>query len=156
MVIEVTLAALRVCEYSNTVSFLILWRCLNVAGIIHIFLTVKNLYNVLWITRHHMQTGFFFPLETFSYFVKNLIWKREFPLWLSGLRTRLVSMKMQVWSLASLSRLRIWRCCKLQCRSQGWPRYFVAVAMVLMTATAPTWPLAWELPYAIHVTLKKK
>ena len=32
-------------------------------------------------------------------------------LWLSGLRTRLVSMKMWVQSLISLSGLRIWRCC---------------------------------------------
>ena len=34
----------------------------------------------------------------------------EFPLWLTGLRTRLVSMKMWVQSLALLSGLRIWHC----------------------------------------------
>ena len=33
----------------------------------------------------------------------------EFPLWLSGLRIWLVSMRMWVWSLPSLSGLRIWR-----------------------------------------------
>ena len=33
---------------------------------------------------------------------------RQFPLWLSGLRTQLVSMRMRVRSLASLSGLRIW------------------------------------------------
>ena len=41
----------------------------------------------------------------------------EFPLWLSGLRTRLVSMKMQDRSLASLSGLRIQRCRHLRQRS---------------------------------------
>ena len=35
----------------------------------------------------------------------------EFPLWLSGLRTGLVSMRMRVRSLASLSGLRI-QCCR--------------------------------------------
>ena len=37
----------------------------------------------------------------------------EFPLWL-------VYMRMQVPSLASLSRLRIQRCCELWCRVQMW------------------------------------
>ena len=36
---------------------------------------------------------------------------KEFPLWLSRLRTWLVSIRTQVWSLASFSRLRIWCCC---------------------------------------------
>ena len=43
---------------------------------------------------------------------------------------QLVSMRMQVQSLASLSRLRIWRCLELQCRSQMWLGSSVAVAMV--------------------------
>ena len=33
-----------------------------------------------------------------------------------GSKTQLVSMRMRVQSLALLSRLRIWCCCKLQCR----------------------------------------
>ena len=37
----------------------------------------------------------------------------EFPVWLNRLRTRLVSIRIQVWSLASLSGLRIWCCHKL-------------------------------------------
>ena len=37
---------------------------------------------------------------------------------LRGLRTQLVSMRMQVWSLASLSGLRIRHCCELWSRSQ--------------------------------------
>ena len=35
----------------------------------------------------------------------------EFPLWLSGLRTRPASMRTQVPSLASLRGLRFWHCC---------------------------------------------
>ena len=42
----------------------------------------------------------------------------------------LVSMRMQVQSLASLSGLRIWCCCELWCRSQMWLRSGVAVAVV--------------------------
>ena len=44
--------------------------------------------------------------------------KEEFRLWLSGLWTPLVSMRMCVQSLASLSGLRIQHCSKLQHRSQ--------------------------------------
>ena len=54
----------------------------------------------------------------------------EFPLWLSRLRIQLVSMRMWVRSLALLSELRIWCCCKLQCRSQGWLVSHVAVSVV--------------------------
>ena len=42
----------------------------------------------------------------------------EFLLWLSGLRTQLVSLRMPVGSLASLSGLRIQHCYKLQCGLQ--------------------------------------
>ena len=45
---------------------------------------------------------------------------RELPLWLSGLRTQLVSMRIRVQSLASLSRLTIWRCYKLQYSLKMW------------------------------------
>ena len=43
---------------------------------------------------------------------------REFPLWLSGLRTWLVPVRMWVWSLAFLSGLRSWRCRELWYRLQ--------------------------------------
>ena len=54
----------------------------------------------------------------------------ELPLWLSGLRTQLVAMRMQVQSLASLSGLRVWHCHKLQRRSQMLLRSSIAVAVV--------------------------
>ena len=41
---------------------------------------------------------------------------QEFPQWLSRLRTQLVSMRMQVQSLAPLSGLRIRHCCGTGCR----------------------------------------
>ena len=53
----------------------------------------------------------------------------EFLLWHSGLRTWLVSMRMQVRSLASLRRLRVQCCCELWCRSMTLLRSGVAVAV---------------------------
>ena len=53
----------------------------------------------------------------------------EFPLWLSGLRTQLVSMRTQAQSLASVSGLRIWHSCELRCRLQMQLRSCVAVAL---------------------------
>ena len=50
---------------------------------------------------------FFCEVRTFK------IYSLEFPSWLSSKQTQLVSMKMQVWSMASLSGLRIWHCCEL-------------------------------------------
>ena len=49
-------------------------------------------------------------------------------------------MRMQVWSLALLSGLRILHCCELWCR---------------LAAAALIWPLAWELPYATGAALKR-
>ena len=85
----------------------------------------------------------------------NMTWEREFPLWLSGLWTWLVSMRMQVWSLASLS-LRMW-CC-LSC-GVGHTCGSDTVLLWLwrgLAAAAPTWPVAWELPYAAGAALKKQ
>ena len=55
------------------------------------------------------------------------IW--EFLLWLSGLRTQLVSIRMQVQSLASLSGLRIWHYHELWCGLQMQLRSGVAAAI---------------------------
>ena len=66
-------------------------------------------------------------------------------LWLSRLRTQLVSMRMWVGSLALLSGLRTEHCPELWCRSQ------MSLGMVLLwllyrlAATAPIRPLAWKL-----------
>ena len=62
------------------------------------------------------------------------VWKnsqeitREFPSWLSGLRTQLISMRMKVQSPVLLSGLRIWHCHKMQHRLQIWLRSGIAVA----------------------------
>ena len=44
--------------------------------------------------------------------------------------TQLIPMRMQVWSLASLSRLRIQHCLELWCKSQRWLGCRVSVAVV--------------------------
>ena len=54
----------------------------------------------------------------------------EFLLWLSRLRTRLVSMRLPVQPPASLSVLGIWCCRELSCRSQRQLGSGVAVAVV--------------------------
>ena len=52
------------------------------------------------------------------------------PLMAQQKRIWLASMRTRVWSLALLSGLRIGLYHKLQCRSQTWLRFWVAVAMV--------------------------
>ena len=56
--------------------------------------------------------------------------KQKLPLWLNWLRTQLVSMRMWVRSLASLSGLRIQLRHKLWGRSKTWLGSDVAVAVV--------------------------
>ena len=51
------------------------------------------------------------------------------PLWLSGLRMQLVSTRIRVHILASLSGLRIRCCCELWCRLKTWLRSCSAVAV---------------------------
>ena len=55
--------------------------------------------------------------------------------------TWLGTMRLWVWSLPSLSGLRIRHCCGLWCRP---------------AAIAPIWPLAWEPPCAAGAALKSK
>ena len=55
--------------------------------------------------------------------------KEEFPTWLSSYRTWLGSMTMWVQSLASISRLGIWHCRELWCRSKTWLGSCIAVAV---------------------------
>ena len=68
----------------------------------------------------------------------------------------MVSLRMQVRSLALLSGLRIWCCHKLQRRLQKQLGSCVAAAVAYVAAAAPTQPLAWELPYAADVAIKEK
>ena len=82
-----------------------------------------------------------------TYGLKGMNINLEFPLWLSGLRTRLVRMTMWVQFLALLSGLRIRRCHELQCRLLWlWRR---------LAAIAPIQPLPWEPSYASGAVLKK-
>ena len=62
--------------------------------------------------------------------------------------------ELQVRSLASLSGFQ--HCHELWCRSQqhGWDLVMLWL-WCRLAATAPTWTLAWELPYAVDVALKK-
>ena len=53
----------------------------------------------------------------------------EFPLWFSGLRTQLVSMRMWIRSLAMLYVLRIWCCQELWYKLQIWLGSGIAVAV---------------------------
>ena len=75
--------------------------------------------------------------------IRNYFW--EFPFWFGGLQTWLLSMKMQVWSSASLN-CGISQKCALDLMLL-WDR---------LAAAAPIQSLAWELPYAMSVALKRK
>ena len=88
--------------------------------------------------KHHLRTDFKKCLEV--------------PVAAQRLQTQLVSMRTQVQPLASLSGLRTWHFCELWYRLQTRLRSGVAVAV----ATVPIRPLAWELPYAVGVSIKKK
>ena len=59
-----------------------------------------------------------------------------------------VSVRIRVWSLALLSELRIWHCCKLG--------ICVAMAVVYTIAAAPIWPLVLELPCATGIAIKSR
>ena len=76
-------------------------------------------------------------------------------MWLSGLRTQLVPLRIRVSFLDSLSGLRIGHCLEMLGRSQTWLGSRVAVAVSAAVA-APIHPLAWELLYTTGVALKRK
>ena len=69
-------------------------------------------------------------------------------------QTWLVSMRMQVWSLASLSGLRIRRCHGVDHRHGSDP--MLLLLWHRLAAVAPIRPLAWEHPYAAGMTTKSK
>ena len=66
----------------------------------------------------------------------------------------LVSMRTQVWSLASLSGLRIQHCLELWCRLQMWPRSGVAVAVVQASNYSFNSTSSLRIPYTTGVALK--
>ena len=94
----------------------------------NLFLFLNGTDTVYTILCSHWST-----LRTFNNSEQMCVMKTillEFPLWLSRLRTWLVYMKMQVWSLASFSGLRIRRGCELWYRSQTELRFWVGLAVV--------------------------
>ena len=83
-----------------------------------------------------------------------MIW--QFLLWLIELRTSLVSVRMLVQSLASLSRLKIWLCHKLWCGVGHRLGLDVVLLWLWPAAAAPIRSLAWELHVQQVRPLKKK
>ena len=83
---------------------------------------------------------------------------REFPLCLSRLRTQLVSMRMWVRSLASLSGVRIWCCHKLQGRSRMRLRSPAAIAVAVVQAggCSSDWTPSPGTPICPKCSSKKK
>ena len=71
-------------------------------------------------------------------------------------RIQLASIRMWVRSLASFSGLRVQRFPELLCRSQMQLRSSVAMVVVLAGHCSSSWTLAWELPYATGMVLKKR
>ena len=69
---------------------------------------------------------------------------------------QLVSMRMRVRSLASLSGLRVWRCCELWCRSQIELGSRVVVAMVQAGTCSYDSALSLGTSYAAGTALKSK
>ena len=72
----------------------------------------------------------------------------------SGNKIRLGTMRSRVRSLASLSGLRIQRCCALWCRLQTQLGSHVPVVWTGGCSSNQT--PAWEPPHAMRVTLKSK
>ena len=69
-------------------------------------------------------------------------------------RIQLVTMRLQLRSLASLSELRIWHHRELWCSSQG--SSDPVLLWLWLAAVALIQPLAWELPYVAGPKKKKK
>ena len=92
------------------------------------------------------------------YLNKTIIW--GVPIMAQWKRIWLVSMRTQVWSLASLSRLRIQWCHELSCGVGRRRGSDLALLWLWLwrrpTATAIIHPLAWEPPYATGVALNKE
>ena len=82
---------------------------------------------------------------------------RKFLLWLSRLRTWLVSTRMWGQPIALLSGLRIRYCCELRCRRcSSNPMLLLLWLWCRLAAASRIWPVAWELPSATGEALKSK
>ena len=82
--------------------------------------------------------------------------KIEVPAVAQQKQIRVASMRMWVWSLASLSGSGIWHCRELWCRLHTWLGAHVPVAVVWPAALAWIRPLAREPPSAAGVALEEK
>ena len=71
-------------------------------------------------------------------------------------QTQLVSMKMQVWALASLSGSKIYCCYELWCRLQTRLRCSIAVVAAMIRRWSSNSTLAWELPCTVPMALRSK
>ena len=76
--------------------------------------------------------------------------KKEFLLWLSGLRTQPKPIRMWVWYVALLGGLRIWHC------HRGNSDLLLLWLWCRLAAAPPIQPLAWEFPCAAGSALKRK
>ena len=93
-------------------------------------------------------------IHFFFFFFKK--WKLGVPVVAQWKQIRLVSIRMRVWALASLSVSGIQHCCEL------WYRSLIGFGSMLLwqclrlAAAAPIWSLAWELLYVVDAALKSK
>ena len=121
------------------------FRCATMGTLLTTFFKLKySGFTIFQVYRKVIQIHIFVSHLKNRYF-------QEFLLWLSRLRTRPCLCEDRVWSLASLSGLRIRCCCKLQHRWRMRLRSIVAVAVAYASAAAPIQPLGQELPYAAGV-----
>ena len=83
---------------------------------------------------HLISRFFYYSLSVNLSEYLNFLWftfhVRGVPVMAQWKWIQLGTMRLWVWSLASLSGLRIWHCCELWCRSQMWLRSGFAVVLV--------------------------
>ena len=68
----------------------------------------------------------------------------------------IVAQQVKELTVSLFSGLRIWCCCKLQCRSQMWLKSYVAMTVAQAPAAALVRPLAGELSHAAGVAVNGK
>ena len=133
---------LPLCSWAH--SFLLLFRHVFPSSVItlnHFLLAESSSVPSNMLKPCHVKTDF--PG------VPIMVWWKWIPL---------VSMRMQVWSLASLSRSGIWHYHELWCGHRCGCSSDPALLWLFCgpAAVAPFWPLAWEFPYASGAALKKQ